>query len=165
MRFAMVCAAMLAAVPAAAQDQASPWEFFEADGARNGATVKGANGTQLVLKCDKPGRREVHAILLAPESTLAAPSPRPISRPIIFQFDDSGPRTESWGFYEHYAMAQGKTSDRALARFVAGLRRAAHVELRFDTGIGPDVEMDFNVAGAEAAIARVYELCQDTPPA
>ena len=152
------------AAAASAQEPAATWEFFEQDGGRNGALVKAADGSQLVLKCDKPGRREVHAIVLAPAEKLAVPNDRPISRPITFRFDGGAPKTESWGFYEHHAIAQGKTSDRALARFIAGLRGTSNVTLRLDTGIGPDADLEFNVAGAEEAISRVYEACKDNKP-
>lgn len=166
MKYSVLALALAAASGAAlAQDPSSAWEFFEADGGRNGANVRAADGSQLVLKCDKPGRREVHAILLAPsDKRLAVPGPRAISRPITFQFDGSAPRTESWGFYERYAMAQGRTSDRALARFVVGLRGASKVRMRLSTGMSSDVEMDFDTTGSREAIARVYELCKDTAP-
>lgn len=160
-----VLALGLAAVSGAvaAQDQASAWGFFE-EGARNGASVRAANGSQLVLKCDKPGRREVHAIVLPAGAKLAAPTTRPISRPITFRFDGGAPRTESWGFFETYAIAQGKSSDRALPRFLNSLRGSSRVHMRFDTGIGPDVEAEFEVAGAAEAIAKVYESCKDSAP-
>jgi len=169
MRYVMMSVAALAAVPVAAQEAApaptSAWEFFEADGGRSGASVKAADGTQLVLKCDKPGSREVHAILLSPNDKLAVPNQRPISRPITFQFDGKAPKTESWGFYTQYAIAQGmRTTDRTLAHFISGLKGASQVKMRLDTGIGPDVTMDFNVAGSQEAITRVYEMCKDSVP-
>jgi len=151
--------------PAPAQQAAVPWEVFSEDGGRNGALVKSADGSQLVLKCDKPGRREVHAIVLAPSKKLAVPNDRPISRPIRFQFDGGAPKTESWGFYEHHAIAQGKTSDRALARFIAGLRGTSNVKMRLDTGIGSDVDLEFDVAGSQEVISRVYDSCNDNEPA
>ena len=147
-----LAAAASAQAPAPAQEPAATWEFFEEDGGRNGALVKAADGSQLILKCDKPGRREVHAIVLAPSEKLAVPNDRPISRPIRFQFDGGAPKTESWGFYEHHA------------RFIAGLRGTSDVKMRLDTGIGPDVDLEFGVAGSEAAIARVYKACNDSEP-
>lgn len=161
---AMSVLAMAVAAPVVAQAQASSWQFFEEAGGRNGASVKAADGTQLVLKCDKPGRREVHAIVLSPNDKLAVPNQRPISRPITFQFDGTAPKTEPWGFYPQYAIAQGKSNDRTLAHFVVALKDASNVKLRLDTGIGPDVDMQFNVAGAHEAITRVYQMCNDTIP-
>jgi len=173
MRYSII-AFGLAAVSAAAlgQDAAAPaeapataWQFFTEDGGRNGASARNATGSQIVLKCDKPGRRAVHAIILAPEEKLAAPNSRPISRPIIFQFDSSAPKSENWGFFEHHAIALGNTSDRALARFVVGLRGASKVRIRLDTGISSDVVLDFDITGAQEAITRVYQTCSDAVPA
>jgi len=164
--------AALSAVAASAQEQAppaeaaaSPWQFFKEDGGRTGASVRSADGSQLVLKCDKPGRREVHAIILSSTERLAVPNSRAVSRPITFQFDGGSPKTESWGFYTQHALAQGKTSDRALARFVTGLRGSSAVKLRLDTGIGSDVVLDFDVTGAREAVTRVYADCNDSAPA
>jgi len=165
MRYCVLGLALAAASGAVvAQDQPSAWSLFEAEGGRNGASVNSADGSRLVIKCDKPGRREVHAMVMPADGKLAAPTTRPIARAITFRFDEGAPKTESWGFYETYAIAQGKTSDRALARFVNGLRGSSKVRMRFDTGIGPDVEADFDVTGSTEAIARVYEICKDTPP-
>lgn len=149
----------------AAQAPASAWQNFEQESGSSGAIVKAADGSQLVVKCDKPGRREVHAMILSGDKRLAVPNDRPISRPIRFQFDNDSPTTENWRFYEKRAEALGRTGDRALARFIADLRNASTLRLRLDTGIGPEVEMSFDVAGAREAVTRVYEACRDSAPA
>jgi hypothetical protein len=153
---------------AVAQDQpagqASAWQLFE-DGGRSGALVKADDGAQIVIKCDKPGRREVHAMILSGEDRLAIPNDRPISRPIRFQFDNKSPSTENWRFYEKYAMASGKTGDRALAHFIVDLRNATKLRAILDTGIASPVEKNFDVTGAKEAIAHVYEACRDNAPA
>jgi hypothetical protein len=168
MRHALVALATVAiSASAVAQDQpaASQWQLFEEDSGRSGALIKADDGSQIVLKCDTPGRREVHAIIMSADKKLAVPTTRPISRSIRFQFDSKSPATENWRFYETYATALGKTGDRALARFVVDLRKASSLRLRLSTGIGPDVDMSFNVAGAQEAIAHVYEKCRDNAPA
>jgi hypothetical protein len=167
MRYPVLAFVLLAASGSAVaqeQQQASPWIFFEEEGGRNGARITGPNDTQIVLKCDKPGRRAVHALVMVPNDRLAVPTTRPISRPIFFQFDDAAPKKEDWGFFEHHAIALGTTSDRALAHLVVGLRSASKVRLRLDTGISSDVSIDFDVTGAREAIARVYEKCGDNAP-
>jgi len=169
MRYSLVAALAVAiSATAVAQDQpasASGWQTFEEDGGRSGAILEAANGSQIVIKCDKPGKREVHAMIISANDKLAVPNARPISRPIRFQFDSKAPATENWRFYETYAMASGKTGDRALARFVVGLRNASKVRAILSTGIGPDVDLSFDVAGAQEAIAHVYEACRDSAPA
>ncbi|HWK41873.1 MAG TPA: hypothetical protein VNR60_08065 [Croceibacterium sp.] len=169
MRYSLVAALAVAiSVTAVAQDQpasASGWQTFGEEGGRSGALVKADNGSQIVIKCDKPGKREVHAMIMSANDKLAVPNDRPISRPIRFQFDNKSPATENWRFYETYAMASGKTGDRALARFIVGLRNASKVRTILSTGIGSDVDLSFDVAGAQKAIAHVYEACRDSAPA
>ena len=149
----------------AAQAPASAWQNFEQESGVTGTLLRAADGSQLIIKCDKPGRREVHAMILSGDKRLAVPNDRPISRPIRFQFDNKSPSTENWRFYEKRAEALGKTGDRALARFISDLRGASTLRLRLETGIGPDVEMSFDVAGAREAVAHVYEVCRDSAPA
>ncbi len=172
MRYSLVAAlAVAVSAVAVAQDQpagdtpASGWQTFEEDSGRSGALLRADNGSQIVIKCDKPGRREVHAMILSSNDKLAVPNPRPISRPIRFQFDSKSPSTENWRFYETYAMASGKTGDRALARFIVNLRNASSVRTLLSTGIGPDVDITFDVTGAAEAIAHVYDTCKDSAPA
>lgn len=167
-----LAAAFVAAISTAAvaQDQpaaeapASAWQNFE-EGEMKGAVLEAPDGSQLVIKCDQPGRREVYALIFSPEKKLAAPSSRPVSRPIRFEFDGKAPSTQDWRFYEQYATALGKTNDRALPRFIIDLRKATRLRMILDTGIGPDVEMNFDLAGAQEAVTHVYEVCRDTAPA
>lgn len=154
----------LAQEQSAAETPQSAWQNFE-EGEMKGAVLEASDGSQLVIKCDKPGRREVYALIFSPEKRLAAPSSRPVSRPIRFAFDGKSPSTEDWRFYEQYATALGKTNDRALPRFIVDLRKASALRLILSTGIGPDVEMEFNVTGAREAITSVYEVCRDSAPA
>jgi hypothetical protein len=63
----MVIALALAAVPAAAQNQASPWQYFEPAGGTMQAGVVNAQGAQLIIKCDKPGKGQVFAVVVTPE--------------------------------------------------------------------------------------------------
>jgi hypothetical protein len=169
MKYSVVAISLAAlATAAAAQDPlqapASTWQFFTNAGGQTGASVRAADGSQLILKCDKPGRREVHAIVLSTSKKLGYPNTRPVSRPITFQFDGAAPKTEDWGFFESHAIAQGKNSnDRSLARFVDRLGDARKVDMRLQTEFG-DVDMSFDVAGAGDAITRVYETCKDSVP-
>ena len=165
-----VAAISLAALATAAGAQdplttpTSAWQFFTNAGGQTGASVRAADGSQLILKCDKPGQREVHAIVLSSTQKLGYPNTRPVSRPITFQFDGTAPKTENWGFFESHAIAQGKDrNDRSLARFVGRLGDAKQVDMRLQTELG-DVDMTFNVAGAGDAITRVYETCKDRVP-
>jgi hypothetical protein len=167
MRFSVIMgAAVLAAVPAVAEGQDSVWGFFDAAGG-SGAGVQGADGNQLLFKCDKPGKREVYAIIVSASKELGAASitTNPISRPISFRFDGKPPVSDNWRFYPKTAAATGKTADRALPRFVAALSGASKLDLLLDTGLGAPVPMSFNVTGAGDAIKTVYDKCKDQVPA
>ncbi|HYD25646.1 MAG TPA: hypothetical protein VEB68_12705 [Croceibacterium sp.] len=166
MKFAIVAAGLVAVAAAASgQEQASRWSYFEGEGGMTGAAVQAADGSQLILKCDKPGRREVYAMVVSGDARLAVPNQRPISRPITVRADGKSPETGDWRFYERYATALGKTSDRTLARFVVDLRNASSLNMRLDTGISQDVVVDFDVTGASEVVPHVYEVCKDTMPA
>lgn len=155
-------ASVAADAQAPAPAPAAAWQSFS--GANGiGASVKGAGGT-LIVKCDKPGKKEVYAMILS-DASLAVPSQRPPARPIATRFDGKAPEALEWRFYEKYATALGKTGDRNLARFIVGLRKASKVDLRLDTGIASDVVMSFDVTGAREAVTQVYTSCNDTAPA
>ncbi|HWK42276.1 MAG TPA: hypothetical protein VNR60_10120 [Croceibacterium sp.] len=163
--------AIAMAIPASAIAQEQPadqtaesaWQFLEEGGEGSGAIAQAPDGSQVVLKCDKPGSREVYALIMSGEKKLATPKSQPMARPIRFLFDGKASQ-QSWRFYETYVAAFGKTSDRSLARFVIDLRRASTLRVMMDTGLGPDVDLSFNVAGASEAISYVYEACRDSAP-
>src|SRR4051812_4310843 len=166
MRFSILMGAVaLAAVPAMAQDQASVWGFFDANGG-SGAGVAGPGGNQLMIKCDKPGKKEVYAIIVSSTKELGAASitTNPISRPIQFRFDGKPPVSDNWRFYPKSAAATGKTADRALPRFISSVAGAAKMDLILDTGLGAPVPMSFDVTGAGPAIKTVYDKCKDEMP-
>lgn len=156
-----------ASTAAVAQEQAAetPWQFFDGEGGMYGALVQSEDGSQVAIKCDKPGRKEVYAMILPATKKLAVANIRAITRPIRFQFDSRSPTTENWRIYETYASALGKTGDASLTRFITGLRNASAVKIRVDTGIGPDVDLAFDVSGARDAVTKVYTTCKDSPPA
>ena len=76
MRYLTIAVALLA-VPVAAQDQASPWQYYEPEGGTMQAGVVNAQGAQLILKCDKPGKGQVYAVVVTPEK-LVPPSRAPV---------------------------------------------------------------------------------------
>jgi hypothetical protein len=172
MRYGLLMAAAVAAIPfaALAQGQAAPaasaWGFFDA-GTSSGAGVQAADGAQLIFKCDKPGKKEVYVVVVSPKEELGAPSiTTPISRPVSFSLDGKPPVKDNWRFYQRSAVATGKTADRALPRFIQMVSSASKVEMRLDTGLrSQDVVMTFNTAGAADAIKTVYGKCKDDVPA
>ena len=166
MRYTMIAVA-LAAVPAAAQDQASTWQYFEPDGGPMQAGVVNAQGAQLILKCDKPGKKSVYAVVVTPEGLVPRNSNGAYQmRPAEFRFDENAPVEDRWRFYDHSAVAIDQGSSNSMTRFMGGgLPTASRVRVRFNPERGRWVEADFQIAGAQEAIDRVYASCQDEKPA
>ena len=52
----------------------------------------------------------------------------------------------------------------ALDRFMTGLPSASKLRVRMYVERGRTIEVNFDVAGAQEAINRVYESCQDDAP-
>ena len=164
-------AAVLAAVPAAAQTQApaSPWQYYEPAGGTMQAGVVNAQGAQLIIKCDKPGKGQVFAVVVTPEK-LVPPSNNPfVTRALELRFDTRAPIEDRWRYYENSVVAIDQKPTIALSRFLNELVSASKFHIRMNPERARYVEAQFNVTGAREAIARVYASCQDespvTPPA
>jgi hypothetical protein len=154
----------LAAVPAAAQDQASAWQYFEPAGGTIQAGVVNAQGAQLILKCDKPGKGQVFAVIVTPEKQVP-PSNQPfITRALELRFDAGAAIEDRWRYYENSVVAIDQKPTIALTRFLNGLADAAKFRIRTNPERARYVEAEFDVTGARDAIARVYASCQDQSP-
>jgi hypothetical protein len=163
MRYMMIAVA-LAAVPAAAQDQASAWQYYEPDGGTMQAGVVNARGAQLILKCDKPGKGEVFAVVVTPEKLVPPTNQRFVTRALELRFDTDAPIEDRWRYYENSVVAIDQKPTIALTRFLNELADAAKVHIRANPERARFVEAEFNVSGAREAIERVYTSCQDQSP-
>jgi hypothetical protein len=163
MRYLMIAVA-LAAAPAAAQQQASPWQYFEPEGGTIQAGVVNAQGAQLILKCDKPGKGQVYAVVVTPEK-LVPPSNQPfVNRSAELRFDAGATIEDRWRYYENSVVAIDQKPTVALSRFLNGLANAAKFHIRLNPERARYVEAEFDVGGARDAIGRVYTSCQDQSP-
>jgi len=164
MRYWMVGVA-LAALSAGATAQQSAWGYFGSPGGETGAGVQAADGSQLILKCEKPGTHEVYAVVAA-RTNLAAPLPenRFESRTVTLRMDTNAPWDDNWRFNDKFAMAVDKGNDRSLTRLLAKLDKASTLQVQLRPFKAAPVLIDFNVAGAHDAIAKVYKDCGDTSP-
>ena len=163
MRYMMIAVA-LAAAPAAAQQQASPWQYFEPEGGTIQAGVVNAQGAQLILKCDKPGKGQVYAVVVTPEK-LVPPSNQPfVTRALELRFDAGAPVEDRWRYYENSVVAIDQKPTIALTRFLNGLADASKFHIRMNPERARYVEAEFDVAGARDAIQRVYASCEDQSP-
>jgi hypothetical protein len=151
------------AAGAAAQDAPSNWRYFEPEGAPIQAGVVNAKGEQLILKCDKPGKKSVYAVVVTPQR-LVPPSRAPFVLPTEVRFDENAPQDDNWRFYDMSAVAIDIRGQLALTRFMGGLPTASKVRLRMYVERGRTEEVSFDVAGAPEAIKRVYESCKDEVP-
>jgi hypothetical protein len=164
MRYYVVGAAMAAvAAGVLAQGTPSPWRYFEPAGQPMQAGVVNADGAQLILKCDKPGKKSVYAVMVNPQP-LVPPRESPFLLPTEVRFDENAPQEDRWRFYQNSAVAIDMRGQLALTRFMVGLPTASKLRLRMYVERGRTVEVSFDVGGAQEAIRRVYESCQDDVP-
>ena len=151
------------AAGASAQDAASKWAYFEPEGQPMQAGVVNAEGAQLILKCDKPGKKSVYVVMVNPEPLVPA-SRDPFILPTEVRFDDNAPNEDRWRFIGNSAMAMNARGQLALDRLMDGLPTASKLRLRMYLERGRTIEVSFDVAGAQDAINRVYESCKDDVP-
>jgi hypothetical protein len=161
-------AVALAAVPAAAQEQApqpeSPWRYFEPEGGTIQAGVVNAQGAQLLLKCDKPGQGQVYAAVVSPDKLVPPTNDPFVTRALEIRFDAGAPFEDRWRYYEQLVVAIDQKPTIALTRFLNGLADASKFHIRMNPERARYVEAEFDVAGARDAIQRVYASCEDQSP-
>lgn len=159
-------AGALAALPAVALAQETDWKFYEPDGAPMQAILIAAGGEQFIMKCDKPGKQKVYAVLVN-NSEIAAPSSddKYESRPVRVRMDDGSPWEDNWRYNGKFAMAVDKGTTRSMTRVVEKLVNANSMEVRLEPLRKAPVVLRFDSKGARQAVDLVYESCKDTPPA
>ncbi len=148
---------------ASAQEARSKWAYFEAEGQPMQAGVQNAQGAQLILKCDKPGKKSVYVVMVNPEP-LVPPARDAYILPTEVRFDENAPQDDRWRFIGNSAMALNARGQLALDRLMDGLPTASKLRLRMYVERGRTIEVSFDVAGAQEAINRVYASCQDDLP-
>jgi hypothetical protein len=155
----------LAALSAGAGAQNSAWGFFGSPGQASGAGVQAADGSQLLIKCDKPGKRQVFAVVVA-TTNQARPLPNDQfeSFPVTLRMDDKAAWDDNWRFNDKFAMAVNQGNTRSLTRLLEQLADAKTLEGRLEPVDHAVYNTTFNVAGAREAIAKVYADCKDTNP-
>ena len=157
--------AACAALPAAAAAQDGNWGYYEPGDGTMQAGIAGDNGAQLILKCDKPGKRSVYAVVATRTSLVPPMSDDKFeSHPVTLRMDENAPWEDNWRFNDRFAMAVDKGNERATTRLLEKLRTADQVEMRFKPNNGSLTVVRFATRGAEDAIARVYASCKDTVP-
>ncbi len=164
MRYLMFGVA-LAALSAAATAQDSAWGFFNGDKGGMGAGVQAADGSQLLIKCDKPGKHSVFAVVVSPLN-IAAPLPanKFESGPVTLRMDDAAPWDDNWRFNDKFAMAVDQGNTRSLERLLDKLQSANTFDVHLKPVAKGEVHTTFTVTGAKGAIDKVYAGCKDENP-
>ncbi|HVU82453.1 MAG TPA: hypothetical protein VHD89_10655 [Rhodanobacteraceae bacterium] len=167
MRKSMIAVA-LAAAGTAAGAQTPHWQFYQDSKATNGlvqAFVQSADGSQLILKCEKTGKGQVYAIIVSPQ-TLAPPFSQDIVRRLDLRFDDGATKEDRWRYRDKTAKALDKPGERTLARFLEQLKDAKdlHVWMYPSDTHDPPFAAEFDVHDAADAVAQVYTSCKDINP-
>jgi hypothetical protein len=154
----------LVAASATALAQDSAWGTFEGAEGTIGAGVQAADGSQLLIKCDKPGKGEVYGIVATIEPLVPPSNTRFQMRPIELRFDTNSPIDDRWRFYEQSASAVNQRTENQVIRLVNGLADASTLRIRMNPERQRWVEATFQVTGAREAIGQVYTSCQDDNP-
>ena len=162
-----IIAATLLAAATAVHGQTPEWQFYQDAKATNGlliAFVQAKDGTQLMLKCDKPGKRSVYAVLVAKEK-LARPRARFTMRPISLRYDGGEVNDDRWRYFENMATAVNRPGEASLTRLLGKLADAKQLEVQFhpEDKVVPDY-ISFDVHDARDAVAQVYKSCKDKNP-
>lgn len=159
-----VLGAVAAVLSAGATAADSSWGYFQ-DGTSFGAGVQASDGSQLILKCDKPGKHSVLAVVVA-QRNLAPPLPASKfqSQPVEVRMDAAAPYKDDWRANANFAMAVDQGNVRSLTRLLEKLDPAGKMELVLRPISSTPTTIDFPVAGAHDAIAKVYDTCKDDSP-
>lgn len=166
MRYWVIGAATaLSAISVTAAGQDTAWGFFGGAGSASGAGVQASDGAQLLIKCDKPGKHNVFAVVVSPLN-IAAPLPanKFESGPVTLRMDQGSPWDDNWRFNDKFAMAVDQGNTRSLTRLLQKLQDAKTFEVHLKPVGKGEVLTSFNVAGAKAAIDKVYKDCGDESP-
>lgn len=168
MKRILVGAALAACAGGAyAQDEAldTKWGFYQPDGEPMQAGVVAADGSQLILKCDKRGKREVYAVVVATGNLARTlPDSRFETYPVTLRMDSNPPWEDNWRFNDRFAMAVDKGNTRSLTRLLEKLHSADALEVRLRPLQRSPTVIRFETTGARDAIQRVYESCGDEVP-
>jgi len=155
----------VAALSVGAGAQNSAWGFFGGPGMASGAGVQAADGSQLLIKCDKPGKRQVFAVVVATTNQARPlPSNQYESFPVTLRMDDKPAWDDNWRFNDKFAMAVDQGNTRSLTRLLEQLADARSVAVRLKPIEHSIYNTSFDVAGAREAIAKVYSDCGDKNP-
>ena len=153
---------VLAVLPVGAIAEGGNWGYYEPGDGTMQAGIAGSNGSQLIFKCDRAGKRRVYAVIVSPTALAAAKGASGYeSRDVTLRFDDRPPIEDQWRFNDKFAMAMDDRNLRAMTRFGGNLADAQKLDVILKPFQKAPVQLSFDVAGARPALERIYEACKD----
>jgi hypothetical protein len=149
---------------AAVAQQQSDWAFFTGDNGLVQAGVQSTDGWQFILKCDKPGKGSVYAVIVTTKPLIVTGSKNYQTRPAIVSADGGAPDSQVWRYVDQFAMAVDYQHDRNLTRTLQELDGKSKFDIELQPDLMTHVKSSFNVKGTREAAAKVFQSCKDTSP-
>jgi len=166
MRYSMIAAIALAAIPAASFAADPQWGYYSDEKVTKGllqAAVQSKDGEQLIFKCEKKGKGEVVAVLYS-KSAFSAPATKYILRPVTVQVDKGRAMEQRWRYFGNTITAVDMKNERTLTTLLGEMEKGSELHIRVNPETGVSYEITFPVQGGKEAVSRVYESCGDTYP-
>jgi len=164
MRYRVLGLALAVASTAAVAQQQSDWAFFTGDNGLVQAGVQSTDGWQFILKCDKPGKGSVYAVVVTTKPLVVTGSKSYATRPAVVSVDNGPPDRQVWRFVDQFAMAVDYQHDRYLTRVLQMLDGKSRLDIQLEPDRMTTVKSTFGVKGTREAAAKVFQSCQDTSP-
>lgn len=164
MRFKVLGLALAVLSSGAAAQEASDWAYFTGDDGLVQAGVQSSDGWQFLLKCDKPGKGSVYAVVVATKPLVVTGSKNYQTRPAIVSADGGAPDAQVWRYVDQFAIAVDYQHDRNLTRTLQELDGKSTFDIELQPDLMTHVRSSFKIRGTREAAAKVFQSCKDTSP-
>jgi len=164
MRIGVLGLAVAALSSAVVAQEQGDWAYFTGDDGLVQAGVQSADGWQFILKCDKPGKGSVYAVVVTTKPLVVTGSKSYQTRPAIISADGGAPDSQVWRYVDQFAMAVDYQHDRNLTRTLQELDGKSKFDIELQPDLMTHVRSSFNIKGTRDAAARVFQSCKDTNP-
>ena len=153
-----------AGLSAAALAQESDWQIYDPGNEPAQAAVQSADGWQFIIKCDKPGKGSVYAVVVTTKPLVVTGSKNYQTRPAIISADGGAPDSQVWRYVDQFAMAVDYQHDRNLSRTLEELNGKSRMDIELQPDLMTHVRSSFNIKGTREAAAKVFQSCKDVDP-
>jgi hypothetical protein len=153
-----------AGLSAGALAQETDWQIYDPGTEPVQAAVQSADGWQFIIKCDKPGKGSVYAVVVTTRPLVVTGSKHYTTRPAVVSVDNGPPDRQVWRFIDQFAMAVDYQHDRNLTRTLQELDGKSRLDIQLEPDRMTTVRSTFAVRGTREAAAKVFKSCQDADP-